>query len=51
MGKNDQAFTWLEQAYVQHSNALVTLRVEPRFDPLRSDARFQDLLRRVGLAS
>ena len=42
---------WLEQAYVQHSNTLVTLKVEPRFDPLRSDARFQDLLRRVRLAS
>ena len=49
MGNKDQAFAYLEKAYSQHAN-LTTLKVEPRFDPLRSDARFQDLLRRVGLA-
>jgi len=51
IGNQDQTFTWLGKAYALRSNTLVTLRVEPRFDPLRSDARFQDLLRRVGLAS
>ena len=50
MGNNDQAFAYLEKAYLQHSNTLTTLKVEPRFDPLRSDPRYQDLLRRVGLA-
>ena len=50
MGNKDQAFALLEEAYSQHSNALTTLKVEPAYDPLRSDPRFQDLLRRVGLA-
>ena len=40
---------WLEKAYAQHSNTMTTLRVDPIFDPLRDDPRFEDLLRRVGL--
>ncbi|HEV1993322.1 MAG TPA: winged helix-turn-helix domain-containing protein [Candidatus Acidoferrum sp.] len=51
LGDNEQAFGWLEKAYSQHSNAMITLKVEPGYDPLRSDPRFQDLLRRVGLAA
>jgi TolB-like protein/DNA-binding winged helix-turn-helix (wHTH) protein/Flp pilus assembly protein TadD len=49
MGDNDHALLWLEKAYAQHSNVMTTLKVEPRYDPLRSDPRFQDLMRRVGL--
>ena len=49
LGDKDQAFIYLEKAFSQHSNALVTLKVEPRFDPLRSDSRFQEMERRVGL--
>jgi TolB-like protein/DNA-binding winged helix-turn-helix (wHTH) protein/Tfp pilus assembly protein PilF len=49
MENKDQALTWLEKAYSQHSNSLVELKVDPRYDPLRTDPRFQDLLRRVGL--
>jgi TolB-like protein/DNA-binding winged helix-turn-helix (wHTH) protein/Tfp pilus assembly protein PilF len=46
---NDQAFVWLEQAYKEQSNILQFIKVHPYFDPLRSDPRFVDLLRRVGL--
>ncbi|MFY9583836.1 MAG: protein kinase [Candidatus Acidiferrales bacterium] len=49
LGDRDKAFEWLQEAYEERSRALVFLRVEPRLDPLRSDPRFQDLLRRVGL--
>jgi tetratricopeptide (TPR) repeat protein len=49
-GNKDQAFAYLEKAYVQHSSTLTSLKVEPGFDPLRSDPRYHDLLRRVGLA-
>jgi TolB-like protein/DNA-binding winged helix-turn-helix (wHTH) protein/Flp pilus assembly protein TadD len=43
----DQAMNWLEKAYQERFNPGVLLR--PGFDPLRSDVRFKDLLRRVGL--
>jgi TolB-like protein/Flp pilus assembly protein TadD len=45
----DQAFRWLEKAYEDREANLVYLNVEPRFDALRSDPRFQALVRRVGL--
>ncbi len=50
VGDKEAAMRWLEQAYAQHSTVLVTLKVEPAYDPLRSDPRFGELLRRVGLA-
>jgi TolB-like protein/tetratricopeptide (TPR) repeat protein len=49
LGENDQAFVWLEQAYKEQSNILQWIKVHPFFDPLRSDPRFADLVRRVGL--
>jgi TolB-like protein/Tfp pilus assembly protein PilF len=45
----DQAFTWLEKAYEERFNRLAYLKVEALWDPLRSDPRFTDLLRRVGI--
>ena len=45
----DQAFTWLEKAYEERFNRLAYLKVEAVWDPLRSDPRFADLLRRVGI--
>jgi hypothetical protein len=51
MGNNDEAIAWLEKAYLQHSNNLTALNVEPVYDPLRGDPRFHSLLRRVGLWS
>jgi serine/threonine protein kinase/Flp pilus assembly protein TadD len=49
LGEKDQAFLWLEKAYEERSGWLIWLRAEPGSDPLRSDPRFQDLLRRIGL--
>ena len=50
LGQNDEAMRWLEKAYQAHSAWLIYLglKVDLRWDALRSDARFQDLLRRVG---
>jgi len=45
----DQAFTWLEKAHEERFNRLAYLKVEALWDPLRSDPRFPDLLRRVGI--
>jgi hypothetical protein len=46
----DQAFAWLEKAYNQRSSWMTWLKVEPKFDPLRSDERFEVLMRRVVVA-
>jgi DNA-binding winged helix-turn-helix (wHTH) protein/tetratricopeptide (TPR) repeat protein len=51
VGDKEEALADLEKAYSGHFSILTTLKVEPAFDPLRSDPRFQDLLRRVGLAA
>jgi serine/threonine-protein kinase len=49
LGDTDRAMQWLEKAYAERSSALVYLKIEPLFDPLRGDKRFADLVRRVGL--
>jgi serine/threonine protein kinase len=51
LGEKDQALDWLKKAYQEHSSWFVYLKVDPKFDTVRGDARFQDLLRRIGLAS
>lgn len=50
VGDRDQAFAWFEKAYADHSNVLTSLKVNPGFDGLRTDPRFQNLMRRVRLA-
>jgi TolB-like protein/DNA-binding winged helix-turn-helix (wHTH) protein/Flp pilus assembly protein TadD len=47
LGDQDQAMIWLNKGYEARFNPSILLR--PAFDPLRSDAQFKDLLRRIGL--
>ena len=49
MREHQRNVAWLEQAYKEQSNILQFLKVHPFFDPIRSDPRFADLVRRVGL--
>jgi tetratricopeptide (TPR) repeat protein len=49
LGEKEQAFRWLEDAVATRDVWLVWLKAEPRFDNLRSDARFQRLLGRLAL--
>lgn len=49
LGDKDQAFGMLQKALDERSGALVYLKVEPRFEMLRTDPRYDALLRRIGL--
>ena len=49
LGKMDRAIESLELAFTQRQLAMTEIAIEPAFDPLRSDARFVTLLRRVGV--
>jgi serine/threonine protein kinase/tetratricopeptide (TPR) repeat protein len=49
VGERDQALTWLEKAYTQHSPMMTWLKTDPRFDSIRQEPKFQELMRRVGL--
>jgi len=49
LGDKDRAFACLERAYQDRVGRLVWLNVDPLLEPLRSDSRFRDLARRVGL--
>ena len=51
LGEKDQAFEWLEKAYEVRDKGMSSLKVDPTLDPLRSDPRFQDLLRRMNFPS
>jgi TolB-like protein/Tfp pilus assembly protein PilF len=47
LGKKEEALQWLEIGYRERDPWTVALKVEPRFDDLRSDPRFQDLMVRM----
>ncbi len=49
LGDNEQTFSWLEKAFEEQDDHLVYLGVDPIADPLRSDPRFQQLMKRSGL--
>jgi tetratricopeptide (TPR) repeat protein len=47
--ETEQAFKWMGKAYQDRNELLLMLKVDPRLDALRSDTRFTELLRRIGL--
>jgi hypothetical protein len=51
MNDRDKAFEWLEKAYQERTPWMFELNVTPEFSPIRDDARFDDLVKRIGLIS
>jgi len=49
LGEQDLAFRQLERSYQDHQPHLANLRVDPLLDPLRSDPRFRELVRKMNL--
>jgi len=47
LGEKDEALHWLETSYHQQAEWLLLLKVDSRFDDLRSNPRFEDLMRRM----
>jgi tetratricopeptide (TPR) repeat protein len=48
LGDNDEAIAWLERGYQNRCSWMRWISIEPKLDKLRSDPRFQDLVRRIG---
>ena len=49
LGRNDEAINWLEQAYTDRSESIVWLKIDPSLESLRGEARFKELVKRVGV--
>lgn len=49
VGDKESAFQWLEKGFDERDDLMINLKVEPVFDAIRSDPRYQDLVRRVGI--
>jgi TolB-like protein/DNA-binding winged helix-turn-helix (wHTH) protein len=49
LGNTDKAMHYLEEGYREHTVELVRLQVNPAYDDMRTDPRFQDLVHRIGL--
>jgi TolB-like protein/Tfp pilus assembly protein PilF len=49
LDQRDQVFAWLEKSYQEHSLAMAVLRTEALLDPVKSDPRWNELLKRVGV--
>ena len=50
LGQKEKSFEWLERAYEEHDSGLVSIAVEPMFDPVRAEPRFKDIVRRMKLS-
>jgi len=49
LNEKNEAFRWLEKAYQERSSKMTDLKIDPDYDNLRGDPRFDNLIKRVGL--
>ena len=50
VNEKEKALAWLEKVLRERSGHIMTLKVDPLYDPVREDPRFHEVLRRAGLA-
>ena len=51
LGGTDLGFSWMQKALEDRSFDLISIKVDPRFDPLKGDPRFETIARRMGVVS
>jgi serine/threonine-protein kinase len=51
LGDTDLGFRWMQKALEDRSFDLISIKVDPRFDPLKGDPRFETIARRMGVVS
>ena len=49
LGDTDQAFRWLEKTFEAHDPSMIQFKIDPANDGLRSDPRYGELVRKIGL--
>ena len=51
LGETDLGFSWMQKAFEDRSFDLISIKVDPRFDSLKDDARFETIARRMGVGA
>jgi hypothetical protein len=51
LGETDEAFVWLEKSFQKHEESLCSIGIDPKFDSIRDDPRFNEILKKIGLSS
>jgi len=49
--EKDEAFEWLEKSYQKHEESLCSIGIDPKFDSIRDDPRFKEIMKKIGLVS
>lgn len=49
LDEKDEAFEWLEKSYQKHEESLCSIGIDPKFDSIRDDPRFNELMKKIGL--
>ena len=50
LGEKDATFEWLEKSYQKHEESLCSIKIDPKFDFLKDDPRFKEMLKKIGLS-
>jgi len=51
LGETGRTFKWLEKSYLNHEESLCSIAIDTKWNPIRSDSKFNDLLKKIGLLS